>query len=52
LGCMRSKLDRSAEFMLVSEGLDGIVLPSSSTVDRLKKEGYDVKKRAVCCAIP
>ena len=52
LGCMRSKLDRSAEFGLVSEGLDGIVLPSSSTVDRLKKEGYAVKKRSVCCAIP
>ena len=52
LGCMRSKLDRSAEFRLVSEGLDGIVLPSSSTVDQLKKEGYTVKKRSVCCAIP
>ena len=52
LGCMRSKLDRSAEFSFVSEGLDGIVLPSSSTVDRLKKEGYIVKKRSVCCAIP
>jgi len=52
LGCMRSKLDRSAEFRLVSEGLDGIVLPSPSTVDRLKKEGYTVKKRSVCCAIP
>jgi uncharacterized radical SAM superfamily protein len=52
LGCMRSKLDRSAEFKLISEGLDGIVLPSSSTVDRLKMEGYAVKKRSVCCAIP
>lgn len=52
LGCMRSKLDRSAEFRLVSEGVDGIVLPSSSTVDQLKKEGYTVKKRSVCCAIP
>ena len=52
LGCMRSKLDRSAEFRFVSEGLDGIVLPSSSTVDRLKREGYTVKKRSVCCAIP
>ncbi len=52
LGCMRSKLDRSAEFKLVSEGLDGIVLPSSGTVDRLKKEGYAVKKRSVCCALP
>lgn len=52
LGCMRSKLDRSAESKLVSEGLDGIVLPSSNTVERLKKEGYAVKKRSVCCAIP
>lgn len=52
LGCMRSKLDRSAEFSLVSEGLDGVVLPSSSTVDRLKKNGYAIKKRSVCCAIP
>lgn len=52
LGCMRSKLDRSAEFRLITEGLDGIVLPSTSTVDQLKKEGYAVKKRSVCCAIP
>jgi uncharacterized radical SAM superfamily protein len=52
LGCMRSKLDRSAEFRLVAMGLDGIVLPSSSTVDRLREEGYAVKKRSVCCAIP
>ena len=52
LGCMRSKLDRSAESRLIFEGLDGIVLPSSSTVDKLKKEGYVVQKRAVCCAIP
>ena len=52
LGCMRSKLDRSSEFAFVKAGLDGIVLPSSSTVDRLKDEGYALKKRSVCCAIP
>lgn len=52
LGCMRSKIDRSSEYALISEGLDGIVLPSSSTVERLREEGYAVKKRSVCCAIP
>jgi len=51
LGCMRSKLDRSSEFEFVMAGLDGIVLPSSSTVARLKGEGYAIKKRSVCCAI-
>lgn len=52
LGCMRSKRDRSWEHELVAAGLDGIVLPSAGTVDRLKKEGYSIKKRSVCCAIP
>lgn len=52
LGCMRSKRDRSWEYDLVAAGLDGIVLPSASTVDKLKKEGYSIKKRSVCCSIP
>ncbi len=51
LGCMRSKLDRSPEFDLVTAGLDGIVLPASATVDRLKDAGYSVKKRSVCCSL-
>jgi uncharacterized radical SAM superfamily protein len=51
LGCMRSKLDRSSEFDFVEAGLDGIVLPASSTVERLKGRGYTVKKRSVCCAL-
>jgi len=52
LGCMRSKRNRSWEYDLVVAGLDGIVLPSASTVERLKGEGYSIKKRAVCCSIP
>lgn len=52
LGCMRSKKNRSWEYDLVAAGLDGIVLPSASTVERLKREGYSTKKRAVCCSIP
>lgn len=51
LGCMRSKRNRSWEYDLVAAGLDGIVLPSASTVERLKREGYSTKKRAVCCSI-
>jgi len=51
LGCMRSKKDRSWEYDLVTAGLDGIVLPSASTVERLKMEGYSIKKRSVCCSI-
>jgi len=50
LGCMRSKLDRSAEYDFVEAGLDGIVLPTSRTVERLREEGVAVKKRAVCCS--
>lgn len=51
LGCMRSKLDRSSEFDFVEAGLNGIVLPASSTVERLKRGGYTVKKRSVCCSL-
>lgn len=52
LGCMRSKRDRSWEYDLVAAGLDGIVLPSVSTVQRLRRDGYSTKKRSVCCSIP
>jgi len=52
LGCMRSKRNRSLEYDLVVAGLDGIVLPSTGTVERLKSEGYSLKKRSVCCSIP
>jgi len=52
LGCMRSKRNRSWEIEFVEAGLDGIVLPAASTVERLKDEGFSVRKRAVCCAIP
>ncbi len=51
LGCMRSKVDRSWEFELVDSGLDGIVLPSASTVEKLRAAGYSVRKRAECCAL-
>jgi uncharacterized radical SAM superfamily protein len=51
LGCMRSKADRSWEFALVEAGLDGIVLPATSTVEKIRAAGYSVKKRAECCAL-
>lgn len=51
LGCMRSKIDRSSEYDFVEAGLDGIVLPASSTVERMKKGGYAVRKRSVCCSL-
>jgi uncharacterized radical SAM superfamily protein len=51
LGCMRSKMDRSSEFDFVEAGLNGIVLPASSTVERLKNEGYSIKKRSTCCSL-
>jgi len=52
LGCMRSKKNRTSEFDLIAAGLDGIVLPSASTIERLKEEGFSTKKRSVCCSIP
>jgi len=52
LGCMRSKKNRDMEFDLVEAGLDGIVMPANSTVGRLERAGYELKKRAVCCSIP
>jgi uncharacterized radical SAM superfamily protein len=51
LGCMRSKSDRSWELDLVEAGLDGIVLPAPGTVEKLRKNGYSVKKRSECCAL-
>ncbi|MGQ9587851.1 MAG: radical SAM protein [Thermoplasmata archaeon] len=51
LGCMRSKMDRSSEADLVRAGLDGIVLPATNTVERLRSDGYIVKKRSVCCSL-
>jgi uncharacterized radical SAM superfamily protein len=51
LGCMRSKLDRTFEYDLVRVGLDGIVLPAMSTLDRLRADGYTVKRRATCCSL-
>lgn len=51
LGCMRSKLDRSNECDLVEAGLDGIVLPAASTVEKLAAEGYRIRRRAVCCSL-
>jgi uncharacterized radical SAM superfamily protein len=51
LGCMRSKGDRSWEYDLIEAGLDGIVLPAPRTVEKLKDAGYNVKKRAECCAM-
>lgn len=52
LGCMRSKKNRSWEFDLVKAGLDGIVLPSTSTIERLRNEGFRIRKRAECCSLP
>jgi hypothetical protein len=51
LGCMRSKLDRTSEMDYLRAGLDGIVLPSSATVEKLRSEGLVVRKRSTCCAM-
>jgi hypothetical protein len=51
LGCMRSKPDRTFEGDLVRAGLDGIVLPAAKTVDRLRADGYTIKRRATCCSL-
>jgi uncharacterized radical SAM superfamily protein len=51
LGCMRSKAERSWEYDLIVEGLDGIVLPAPRTVEKLRAAGYSVRKRPECCAM-
>lgn len=51
LGCMRSKLDRSSECDLVDAGIEGIVLPATRTVEKLRETGYRVKKRSECCSL-
>jgi hypothetical protein len=52
LGCMRSKLSRAVEYDAVAVGVDGVVLPSSETVKRLKAEGFTIRERVECCAFP
>lgn len=52
LGCMRTKLSRRGEVSLIEAGIDGIVLPASSTVEGLAEKAYHVKKRSVCCCMP
>lgn len=51
LGCMRSKMNRAWESDAVDRGLDGIVLPSRETVERLRGQGVNVRKRSLCCAL-
>ncbi len=51
MGCMRSKLDRSSEVEMIEAGIDGIVLPASTSVESLRKKGYAIKKRSTCCAM-
>ncbi len=50
-GCMRSRRNRSWEFDAVQAGLDGIVMPSESTVTLLKKSGFTIKRRETCCSL-
>ncbi len=50
-GCMRSKRNRSWEFDAVQAGLDGIVMPSESTVALLKKSGFTIRRRETCCSL-
>ncbi len=52
LGCMRTKLARRDEVQMVEAGVDGIVLPSTTSVERLADKGFQVKKRSVCCSMP
>lgn len=51
LGCMRSRRDRSWEADAVLAGVDGIVLPSESTVRALSGKGYELRKKNTCCAL-
>ena len=51
LGCMRSRRDRSWEPDAVLAGLDGIVLPSDSTVRMLTSMGFRLRRKGVCCAL-
>lgn len=50
-GCMRSKRNRSWEFDAVQAGLDGIVMPSESTVALMKKSGFAIRRRETCCSL-
>jgi uncharacterized radical SAM superfamily protein len=51
LGCMRSKRDRSWEAEAVRRGVEGIVLPSVSTLEKLRSEEFEIRRRTHCCAL-
>jgi uncharacterized radical SAM superfamily protein len=50
LGCMRDRSDRTWEKSAVDAGLDGIVMPTASTMQALRSSGYRVVERRTCCA--
>ena len=54
LGCMRpktTKKQRMIEIEAIKAGVNGIVLPSASTIEYAVKNGYRTEEITACCAV-
>ena len=51
LGCMRPRSMRDWEVTAVKAGLNGIAMPSKTTMQTLAEEGWHTMEKRVCCAI-
>lgn len=51
LGCMRTRRDDGVEQAAIEAGVNGIVNPRKSTVEKLKSKSYELKIIKTCCAV-
>ena len=51
LGCMRPRGRVRLEVEAVKRGVEGIASPAAGTVEELRKMGYELERREVCCAL-
>jgi len=51
LGCMRPRMDRDLEMDAIEAGVNGVAVPSGSTVEWAKRQGIEIHSRELCCAL-
>lgn len=51
IGCMRPRHQKSLEKGAIDLGIDGMVIPASSTLVYLKEKGIPVERHEHCCAL-
>ncbi|MHC1679715.1 MAG: radical SAM protein [Methanomassiliicoccales archaeon] len=51
IGCMRPRGEPDLEMRALEAGAEGIALPSSETLKRIRERGWKVEERRYCCAL-